>query len=45
MKGYACIATLFNAIILKKKVNSVNYMPIELLSKENISFYCRKNIG
>ena len=32
-------------IILKKKVNSVNYMPIELLSKENISFYCRKNIG
>lgn len=45
MQGYACIDTLFNAIILKKKVNSVNYMPIELLSKENISFYCRKNIG
>ena len=45
MQGYACIDTLFNAIILKKKVDSVNYMPIELLSKENIDFYRRENIG
>ena len=45
MQGYACIDTLFNAIILKKKVDSVNYMSIELLSKENIDFYRRKNIG
>ena len=45
MQGYACIDSLFNAIILKKKVDSVNYMPIELLSKENIDFYRRKNIG
>ena len=45
MQGYACIETLFNAIILKKEVDPVNYMPIELLTKENIDFYRRKNIG
>ena len=45
MQGYACIETLFNAIVLKKEVDPVNYMPIELLSKENIDFYRRKNIG
>ena len=45
MQGYACIDTLFNAIILKKEVDPVNYMPIELLTKENIDFYRRKNIG
>ena len=45
MQGYACIDTLFNAIVLKKEVDPVNYMPIELLTKENIDFYRRKNIG
>jgi len=45
MQGYACIDTLFNAIILKKEVDPVNYMPIELLTKENIDFYRRQNIG
>lgn len=45
MQGYACIETLFNAIVLKKEVEPVNYMPIELLTKENIDFYRRKNIG
>ena len=44
-QGYACIDALFNAIILKKEVEPVNYMPIELLTKENIEFYRRKNIG
>ena len=28
MQGYACIETLFDAIVLKKEVNPVNYMPI-----------------
>ena len=42
MQGHACIDTLFNAIILKKEVDPVNYMPIELLTKENIDFYRRK---
>ncbi len=45
MQGYACIETLFDAIVLKKEVEPVNYMPIELLTKENIDFYRRKNIG
>jgi LacI family transcriptional regulator len=45
MQGYACIWTLFDAIVLKKEVTPVNYMPIELLTRENIEFYRRKNIG
>jgi LacI family transcriptional regulator len=45
MQGYACIETLFDAIVLKKVVEPVNYMPIELLTKENIDFYRRKNVG
>ncbi|MBR1687466.1 MAG: LacI family DNA-binding transcriptional regulator [Prevotella sp.] len=45
MQGYACIETLFDAIVLKKEVNPVNYMPIELLTKENVEFYRRTNIG
>ena len=45
MQGYSCIETLFNAIVLKKVVEPVNYMPIELLTKENIDYYRRKNIG
>jgi LacI family transcriptional regulator len=45
MQGYECVETLFDAIVLKREVNPVNYMPIELLTKENIDFYRRKNIG
>jgi ABC-type sugar transport system substrate-binding protein len=45
MQGYSCIETLFQAIVLKKEVTPVNYMPIELLTKENIDFYRRTNIG
>jgi LacI family transcriptional regulator len=45
MQGYACVETLFEAIVLKKEVNPVNYMPIEILTKENVDFYRRTNIG
>ena len=45
MQGYSCINTLFQAIVLRKEVTPVNYMPIELLTKENIEFYRRMNIG
>ncbi len=45
MQGYACVKALFDAIVMKKEVTPVNYMPIELLTKENINFYCRENIG
>ena len=44
MQGYQCIETLFQAIVLKKEVTPVNYMPIELLTKENIEFYRRDNV-
>ncbi len=44
MQGYSCIDTLFRAIVLKKKVNPINYMPIELLSKENVDFYRRTQL-
>ena len=45
MQGYDSVDTLFQAIVLRKKVNPVNYMPIELLTKENIEFYRRTNVG
>lgn len=40
-QGFSCIDTLFRAVVLKQKVDPVNYMPIELLSKENCEFYRR----
>ena len=43
-QGYSCIDTLFNAIVLKKKVTPINYMPIELLMKENVEFYRRTQL-
>jgi LacI family transcriptional regulator len=43
MQGFSCIWTLFDAIVLKKEVNPVNYVPIELLTRENIEFYRRTN--
>ena len=44
MQGYNCVDTLFMAIVLKQKVAPVNYMPIELLSKENVDFYRRRQL-
>ena len=44
MQGYYCVDALFKAIVLKKKVPPVNYMPIEILSKENVEFYQRTMI-
>lgn len=44
MQGYNCVDALFKAIVLKMKVDPVNYMPIELLSKENIDFYRRTQL-
>ncbi|MBR3390832.1 MAG: LacI family DNA-binding transcriptional regulator [Prevotella sp.] len=41
MQGYYCVETLFQAIVLKKGVPPVNYMPIEILNKENVDFYQR----
>lgn len=44
MQGYNCVDALFRAIILKTPVKQVNYMPIELLTKENVDFYQRTQI-
>jgi LacI family transcriptional regulator len=44
-QGWSCVETLFEAIVLKKEVNPVNYMPIELLTKENVAFYRRTYNG
>ena len=44
IQGYSCIETLFRAIVLKQQVEPVNYMPIELLTKENVDFYHRDMI-
>lgn len=40
-QGYSCMDALFRTIVLKRKVQQLNYMPIELLSKENYKFYRR----
>lgn len=44
MQGYSSIDTLFQAVVLKKEVNPVNYVPIELLTKENVDFYRREQL-
>lgn len=43
MQGYKCIESLYNHLILKKEVNTCNYMPINLLSIENIEFYLNEH--
>lgn len=44
MQGYSSIDSLFQAIVLKKEVTPVNYVPIELLTKENVEFYRREQL-
>lgn len=44
MQGYSCVETLFRSIVLKQEVQPINYMPIELIMKENIDFYKRDSI-
>lgn len=44
MQGYSSIDTLFQAVVLKKEVPPVNYVPIELLTKENVDFYRREQL-
>ena len=43
-QGYASVDALFNAIVLKREVTPVNYVPIEILTKENVDFYRRTAI-
>ena len=43
-QGYASVDALFNAIVMKREVTPVNYMPIEILTRENVDFYRRTAI-
>ena len=40
-QGFACVDALYKAVVLKQQIEEVNYMPIELLTKENCEFYRR----
>lgn len=44
MQGFKAVDTLFRSIVLKEDVRPINYMPIELLSLENIDFYQRSTV-
>ncbi|MGL5273381.1 MAG: LacI family DNA-binding transcriptional regulator [Phocaeicola sp.] len=39
LQGYSAIETLCNHLILRKEVIATNYMPITLLTIENVDFY------
>ena len=41
VQGFNGIKTLCDFLIFKKEVNRVNYMPIDLLSAENIDYYLK----
>ena len=42
LQGFNGIKILCDHLILKKEVPHVNFMPIDLLTKENIDFYCNR---
>ena len=42
LQGFNSIKTLCDHLILKKEVTKENFMPIDLLTKENIEFYYSK---
>lgn len=43
-QGYSCVDALFKAVVLKTTVPAINYMPIELLTPENVTFYRRMQL-
>lgn len=43
-QGYYSVDALVRAAVLKRNVTPVNYMPIEILSRENMDFYRRTQI-
>jgi LacI family transcriptional regulator len=44
-QGEGCFRSMFNSCVLKMNLPRDHYMSIELLTKENIEFYRRTNIG
>ena len=45
MQGYCSIESLCNSLILKKEIKKCNYVPITLLSVENLDFYLDAHIN
>ncbi len=41
MQGYNGVKALCDQLIFKKEINCINYMPIDLLTAENIDFYIK----
>lgn len=39
VQGYHCVKALFRYLVLKEKIEPINYMPIDILVKENIQYY------
>ena len=42
LQGYNAIKALCDHLIFKKEINRINYMPIDLLTKETIDYYHNK---
>lgn len=42
LQGFNGIKTLCDHLILKKNIERENFMPIDLLTKENLEYYCNK---
>lgn len=43
-QGYNCIDKLYRAVVLKREVRPVDYMPIELITNENAEYYRRTQL-
>ncbi len=39
VQGFNCIRAMFKHLVLKDKIKLINYMPIDILMKENIDYY------
>lgn len=39
VQGFNCIKALFRHLVLQEQVDQINYMPIDILMKENIRYY------
>ena len=39
VQGFNCIRALFRHLVLQEKIEQINYMPIDILMKENIKYY------
>jgi len=39
IQGYYCVRSLFRHLVLKEKIKKINYMPLDILMKENIDYY------